>query len=147
MGWEICCVEQSVGISRKVSNNGLIPTHHRPLIAGLAGRMLALAYYEAQYGASSHLDPSAKLQQCRQVSAAAIRWIRARTDWTRIPLDKGMALWNSPAPPFDLRADFALSRDWCCRLLDLDPTERLAIMARQAPAEGCNSTTWSPSRP
>ncbi len=90
----------------------LIPVPRRvlPLLAGFAFASVAQAVHEAQRGD-------------RNTAACALRWLRARTDWTRIPLDRRIAVWGSPAPPLEVREEFIGSFEWCCGLLGIDPKD------------------------
>ena len=102
-----------------------VPRHERPLLAGLAAEMIAQSFHVAQRGDTGaqnfeRLTP-AERRYSRLASAHALRWIRARTNWTRIPLEKRLRAWGSPAPPREVRDEYAGSFDWCCELLNLDP--------------------------
>ena len=53
----------------------------------------------------------------RVEAAHALRWLRARTDWTRLPLAVRMERWGAPVPSPEARAQFVLSADWCLQVL------------------------------
>jgi hypothetical protein len=48
-----------------------------------------------------------------EIATEAVEWIEARLDWTRTA--------TALIPPEDLRQEFVLSFEWCCRWLDLNP--------------------------
>ena len=51
----------------------------------------------------------------------ALAWLTERSNWTRIPLENRMRRWGQPAPPPELRREFALTFEWCCELLNENP--------------------------
>jgi hypothetical protein len=81
----------------------------RPALSTMAFWMLIHALHDASRCSN------------RRVASNAVRWIRARTDWTRIALAKRMERWGAPAPPVDVRTEHVLSFEWCCGLLNLNP--------------------------
>lgn len=91
------------------SQPGHIPTHRRPLLAGLCARVLEIAYYDCQHSTN------------RTTVAHSLRFIRFRSDWTRVSLKKRLERWGSPGPSAEARAEFVLTHDYCCSVLNLDP--------------------------
>lgn len=65
-------------------------------------------------------------EQCKhgrptQLALDAVDWIMARTDWTKIGIERRLECWNSPAPPIEVRREFEGTFDWCCQWLSEDP--------------------------
>ena len=85
-----------------------VPRRPRPLLSGLAAELILRAFHEAARTRS------------RKDAAAAILWIRARSRWTDIPLERRLACWGAPAPPREIRQEYALSFSWACEIAGLD---------------------------
>lgn len=87
-----------------------VPRRVLPLLSGFAFQMIAQAVHEAQRGD-------------RLTAACAIRWLRARTDWSRIPAERRVAAWGSIAPSQEARDELPLTFEWCCQILGIDPED------------------------
>lgn len=88
-----------------------VPIQNLPLLAGFAFQMITQAVHEAQRARN------------RDTAACAIRWLRARTDWTRIPIERRIAAWGSPAPPREAILELPLTFEWCCSVLGVNPED------------------------
>lgn len=51
----------------------------------------------------------------------AVDWIMGRTDWSKLSIETRMELWRAPAPPEEIRREFAGTFEWCCQWLGEDP--------------------------
>ena len=83
-----------------------------------------------------------------QAAIDAQIWITTRTNWTRIPIEKRMEKWASPAPPREVRNEYAGSFDWACQNLCLNPdhirTHGLALAHGRGSSQG--RETWRRNR-
>jgi hypothetical protein len=60
----------------------------------------------------------------RENAAIAIRFIRARTDWSFIPLSRRLAVWGVAGPPVEVRNEgWPLTFEHCARLLGWNPEQ------------------------
>ena len=102
-----------------------VPTNPRPLLAGFAAELILRAFHEASRGSHQVLTNCGPLARAksRKDTADALRFIRARTDWSRVDLEKRLRVWGSPAPPFEVRSEFICSFEWACSVLGLNPDE------------------------
>lgn len=103
----------------------LRPSGRRPLLIGLAGECLLRAFHEAAKGSCQVLAHSSDvaIRTSRRDAARSLKWIRLKSDWTTVPLERRLEVWGSPAPPPDVRAEYFLSFSWCCEILGLDENE------------------------
>lgn len=104
-----------------------VPQRTPPALATLALVTLAYGLRDAQ--------------RCRNrlTAANALRWLRARSNWTKVPLAKRLAKWGTPGPPSDVRSEYVLSFSWCCQVLDLDEEQ-----VRQHGLPVAMGQTWVP---
>jgi hypothetical protein len=91
--------------------DAIVPAHRgtRPALVSLAIALIGSAFHDACKSRD------------RMVAAHSLRWLRRRTDWTRLPLDARMKTWGKPAPDVDARNGHALSFEWACQVADLNP--------------------------
>ncbi len=75
-------------------------------------RQIDWAFHDAQLRRNGELTPLAQ---------EALDWISARTDWTRIPIEKRMKAWGAPAPPPEIRSELYDSFDFACSVIGEDP--------------------------
>jgi hypothetical protein len=138
-----CNVTSSLRIT-----DAIVPAERatRPALTVMAFWLLIHAFHDAS--------------QCRNrlVASHALRWIRAQTDWTRVPLSIRMERWGAPAPPADVRSEYVMSFSWCCSVLSLDeeqtrrhglPISDASLHCRWLPdASGLSQwRTWHQNRP
>lgn len=111
-----------VGFVQTRPTFSLVPNVRRPLLAGMAAELLCRGFHEAQKGSVQVIANSSPpaIAESRKNTADAIHWIRARSNWTSIPIEKRLAAWGSPAPPMEVRAEYYCSFSWSCEILGLD---------------------------
>lgn len=73
----------------------------------------------------------------------ALGWITTHSNWTRIPLKDRMRRWGQPAPPLELRDEYALTFEWCCQVLNEDPDH---VRAHGLPRPVCRDKVASTHR-
>jgi hypothetical protein len=59
----------------------------------------------------------------RLAVAHSLRWIRARLNWGKIPIQKRLATWGVPGPPEHIRREYPGSFSWACEVACLDEDE------------------------
>jgi len=105
---------------------GIVPRRERTALSGLAAAALCEGFRAAQcFGCWEGHSGQNQLKafNARRDAAHALRWIRTRSRWTDIDLDKRLRSWGSPAPPKSVRSEYVLSFSWCCEILGLHEAE------------------------
>ncbi|HTR24431.1 MAG TPA: hypothetical protein VMI10_10635 [Terriglobales bacterium] len=105
--------------------------------------MIAQSFHTAQRGdvALQNFDrigPGGR-RNSRLAAAHAIRWLRARTNWTHIPIERRLRAWGAPAPPREVRDEYPLTFSWCCEILNINEDK---TRENGAPFRSTHSGKW-----